>query len=121
MPTRPVMSRRIAGVQFDCLPEFLLGSLPLPAIKIQSESQRGVSLTELIVQCQCLCGSRLGLEKSIARRKDPIFPIARQCVRVSQSRICLGVSWIGLYGTAKIFNCCPEACCSSLVPEVAPF
>ena len=84
MPSIPLMSRRVAGIQLDCALVFLLGGLPIPAIQVQSESERGVGLAEAIVQCQSLGRGRLGFGKSILRRKDPVLPIARQCVGVGK-------------------------------------
>src|SRR5256886_16448118 len=48
MPGIPVMSRCIAGIQLDCPLIFLLGGGPIPAIKIECESERGVGLAEAI-------------------------------------------------------------------------
>ena len=62
------MSRRIAGIQLDCPLVFRLGNLPIPAIKVQGESERGVRLTKVIVQSQGLCRRCLGFGKSILRR-----------------------------------------------------
>src|ERR1700681_2888147 len=104
MPGIPEMSRRITGMQLDCQFVFPIGGLPVPAIKVQSESERGVSLAEAVVQCQRLGCSCPSFGESILGRKDPICPIARQCVGVSQTRIRLGVSWIDLDRTAEILD-----------------
>src|ERR1700730_7865556 len=121
MPRVPLMSRRIAGLQLDCLLVFRLGGLPVPAIKVQSESERGVGLAEAIVQCQRLGRIRPGFGESILRRNYPIFPIARQCVGVSQARICLGVGWIRLDRTIEILNGALQPISGSLVQKVPSF
>src|SRR6266436_8843724 len=56
---------------------FRLGGLPVPAIQVQGESQRGVGLSEALVQCQRLGRRCPGFEERILGRKDTIFPIAR--------------------------------------------
>src|SRR5580658_4521942 len=85
MPGIPLMRRRITRTEFNCLLEFRIGSVPIPAIKIQSESQGGVRLAEAIVQFQRLGRGRRGQGKSLARRNYAVFPIARDCVGVRQA------------------------------------
>ena len=84
MPSIPVMSCRVIGTELDCQLVFLLGSLPVPT-KVQSEGEGGVGLAKAIVQFQRLGRGRLGFGESILGRKDPIFPIARQCIGVSKT------------------------------------
>src|SRR5271167_3436392 len=109
MPSVPKMSGRVARVQFDRQLVFRFGSLPVPAIKVQGESERGMGLAETVVQCQGLGRSRLRLAESILRSKYAIFPIARQCVGVSQARICFGIGWIVFDRTLEILDRCPQA------------
>src|ERR1700730_1571879 len=121
MPTVPKMSGRVAGVQFDRQLVFRFGSLPVPAIKVQGESERGVGLAETVVQCQGVGRSRLRLAESILRRKYAIFPIALQCVGVSQARICFGIGWIHFDCMVEISDGCPQAISGSLVPKISSF
>src|SRR5437868_29706 len=68
MPCIPKMCSCVAGVQLDRYLVFCFGSLPVPAIKVESESEGGVGLAEAIVQCHGYGGCCLRFAKSILRR-----------------------------------------------------
>ena len=72
------MSRRIADIQRDCPFIFPLGSVPVPAIKVQSVSERGVGFAKTVIQRQCLGCGRLCLGESVLRGQHAILPIARK-------------------------------------------
>src|ERR1700740_3638534 len=121
MPSVPEMGDRVAGAQLDCQFVFLFGSLPIPAIKVQSECERSMGLPETIVQCQGLGRGRLRFAKSILARKHAIFPIARQGVRVSQTGICFGMGRIGFDRALEILDRRPQTISGSLVPKIPSF
>src|ERR1700686_5395647 len=104
MPGIPLMSCRIAGIQLDGPLVFYLGRRPIPGIKVKGESERSVGLTEALVQCQGFGRSRFGLFERFPRRKDPIFPIPRQRVGISQGSICLSVGWSRLNRVVEILD-----------------
>src|SRR5580692_2176362 len=121
MPRIPLMRRRITRIELNGLLVFRLGTVPVPAIKIQSVGQRGVSLAEAGVQYQRLGRSCRGLRESIQWRKHAILPIARYGVRVSQAGICFRITWIDGDRAPEIIDCRSEALSGPLVPEVTAF
>src|ERR1700688_1250890 len=118
MPRIPLMSGRIVRLQRGCSLVLRLGTFPVPAIKVQSESERGVGLAEAIVQGQSLGCSHPGFGESILRRKPTIFPIARQNIWVCQAGICFSVGRIRLDRMVEILDGFLQAIRCSLVSEV---
>src|ERR1700733_2448214 len=118
MPGIPLMSCRIAGIELDSSLIFCLGSHPIPGIKVEGVSEGGVGLTESLVQRQSFGCRRFGLSERFPRREDPIFPISRQCVGISQARISRSVSLIRLNRVGEILDRRLQAVSGSLIQEI---
>ena len=74
----PVIGRRIVRVELDGSLEFPFGAGPVPLIRRKNPCQRGVSLSQGVVDLQCLRGRSLGLWHTLSRRlqlmagEDPV-------------------------------------------------
>jgi hypothetical protein len=114
------MSGRIAGSELDRPLVLRLRRRPVPSVKVQGESKSGMGLTEAFVQRQGLARRRLGLDEGRLRGNDPIFPIARKCVGISQTCVGLGEGWIGLDRVTEIADGRLQPVSCAFIQEVGP-
>src|SRR5438093_4580560 len=100
-----MMSGRVARVQLNASPELPVGSLQIPVEPIQAECKRSVSLAERVIELQRFNRRGLRSRKRFAGRKDSIFPVPQQGIRVGQATVRLRIVGIALNRLAEISNC----------------
>ena len=71
------MRNRIIGVQIDRQLVLLLDGIPVPIVEVEYESQRGVSLAEMVVQGRRFVCRGLDEREGLRRRQNSVFPITR--------------------------------------------
>ena len=120
MPRIPMVSGRVARVEFNGSPEFVPGSVEVPVEAIQAEGQRVVGFAKRAVQFQGLDRRGLRFWQRLLRSHHRILPVAQQRIRVGQARVGLRVFRILVDGLVEIRQRHLQTIRRSLVPEVAP-